>query len=174
MSKHSRILAIDASVLRSAGAKDGHSSHCAALLTAVLEICHRVAFSSDLKTEWDRHQSRFSVKWRASMFARRKVVVVNAEERQTALLLQIDSQPGLSAPNRAALAKDMHLLALALAADRVILTGDLVLKTLTGGLPGLSLEWLLVHQNDTAAEHQQLIARLIDLRRNKPNPALPL
>lgn len=174
MSKQSRILAIDASVLRSAGAKDGHSSHCAALLMAVLEICHRAAFSSDVKTEWDKHQSRFSVKWRASMVARKKMVVFNVKPHQNVLLLQVASQPGLSAPDRAALTKDVHMLALALAADRVIVTGDLILKNLTGGPLGLSLEWLLVHQDDTAAERQQLISRLIDLSRNKPNPALPL
>ncbi|TAG34561.1 MAG: hypothetical protein EAZ34_05485 [Polaromonas sp.] len=108
------------------------------------------------------------------MVARKKIVVVNIKERQNALLLQIASQPGLSAPDRAALTKDVHMLALALAADRVIVTGDLILKNLTGEPLGLSLEWLLVHQNDTATERQQLMARLIDLHRNKPDPALPL
>jgi hypothetical protein len=174
MSKQSRLLAIDASVLRSAGTKEGHSSHCAALLLSVLEICHRAAFSSEIKAEWDKHQSRLSVKWRAAMVARKKMVVVGIQARQNALVLQIESQPGLSVLARAALIKDAHMLASALQADRVIVTGDLVLKNLTDGPLGLSLEWLLVHQDDSAAERQQLMTRLLEISRNKPNPPLPV
>jgi predicted nucleic acid-binding protein len=173
MTRQSRLLAIDASVLRSAGAKEGHSSHCAALLSSVLEICHRATFSSEIKAEWDKHQSRFSVKWRASMVARKKMVPAGIHARQNALLGQIESQPGLSRQDRAALKKDAHMLASAMEADRVIVTGDQNLKNLTDGTLGLSLEWLLVHQNDTAVERQQLMARLVDLSRNKPNPPLP-
>lgn len=172
MSKQSRLLAIDASVLRSAGSKEGHSSHCAALLTSILEICHRATFSSEIKAEWDKHQSRFSVKWRAAMVARKKMVAVSIQTRQDWLLEQIELTPGLSEPDRTALKKDAHMLASAMDADRVIVTGDQVLKNLTGGELGLSLEWLLVHQDDTAAERQQVIARLVDLTRNKPNPPL--
>lgn len=174
MTTQSRLLAIDASVLRSAGAKEGHSSHCAALLSSVLEICHRAAFSSEIKAQWDKHQSRFSVKWRASMIARKKMVRVSIQTRQDLLLAQIESTPGLSKPDRAALQKDAHMLAAAMEADRVIVTGDQILKNLTGGPLGLSLEWLLVHQDDTAAERQQLMTRLVDLSRNKPNPPLPV
>ena len=174
MSKQSRLLAIDASVLRSAGAKEGHSSHCAALLTSILEICHRAAFSGEIKAEWDKHQSRLSVKWRAAMVARKKMVVVSIQARQNALLLQIESQPGLSMPDRAALKKDAHMLAVSMEADRVIVTGDQILKKLTDGSLGLSLEWLLVHPNDTAVERQKVMTRLVDLSRNKPNPPLPV
>lgn len=173
MSKQSRLLAIDASVLRSAGAKEGHSSHCAALLSSVLEICHRAAFSSDIKAEWDKHQSRFSVKWRASMIARKKMVPVSIQARQNALIVQIESQPGLSMPDRAALKKDAHMLASAQESDHVIVTGDRLLKKLTEASLGLSLEWLVVHQDDTTAERQLLMARLVELSRNKPNPPLP-
>ena len=107
------------------------------------------------------------------MVARKKMVVVNIQARQNALLVQIELQPGLSMPDRAALKKDAHLLASALEADRVIVTGDQILKNLTGGSLGLSLEWLLVHKNDTATERQQLMTRLDDLSRNKPIPLLP-
>jgi predicted nucleic acid-binding protein len=173
MTKQSRLLAIDASVLRSAGAKEGHSSHCAALLSSVLEICHRTAFSSEIKVEWDKHQSRFSIKWRASMVARKKMVPVSIQGRQSALMGQIEAQPGMSMQDRAALKKDAHMLASAMEADRVIVTGDQNLKNLADGTLGLSLEWLLVHQNDTALQRQQLMARLVDMSRNKPNPPLP-
>ena len=108
------------------------------------------------------------------MVARKKMVVVSIQARQNALLLQIESQPGLSMPDRAALKKDAHMLAAALEADRVIVTGDRILKNLTDGSLGLSLEWLLVHQNDTAVERQKVMTRLVDLSRNKPNPLLPV
>jgi hypothetical protein len=173
MSKQSRLLAIDASVLRSAGAKEGHSSHCAALLSAVLEICHRATFSSEIKAEWDKHQSRFSVKWRASMVARKKMVPVSIQGRQSKLLGQIELQLGSSMQERAALKKDAHMLASAMEADRVIVTGDRLLKNLTDKTLGLSLEWLLVHQDDTVLQRRQLMTRLFDLSQNKPNPPLP-
>ncbi len=174
MSKQSRLLAIDASVLRSAGAKEGHSSHCAALLSSVLEICHRAAFSSEIKAEWDKHQSRFSVKWRASMVARKKMVPVSIQACQNSIMARIESHPGLSMQDRAALKKDAHMLASALQADRIIVTGDIILKNLTDEAFGLSLEWLVVHQEDSAAERQQSMARLLELSRNKPNPSLPV
>lgn len=173
MRNQSRLLAIDASVLRSAGSKEGHSSHCAALLASILEICHRAAFSGEIKAEWDKHQSRLSVKWRAAMIARKKMVRVSMQTRQDLLLVQIESTPGLSRPDRAALKKDAHMLAAAMEADRVIVTGGRILKNLTSGPLGLSLEWLLVHQDDTPAERHQLMTRLVDLSRNKPNPPLP-
>lgn len=173
MSKQSRLMAIDASVLRSAGAKEGHSSHCAALLMSILEICHRAAFSAEIKVEWDKHQSRFSVKWRASMVARKKMIPLSVETRQNLLMAQIEENPYLSQSDRVALKKDAHMLASAMESDRVIVTGDQMLKNLSAGPLGLSLEWLVVHQNDTAVEREQLMARLLELSRNKPNPPLP-
>lgn len=172
MSKQSRLFAIDASVLRSAGAKEGHSSHCAALLTSILEICHRAAFSAEIKAEWDKHQSRFSVKWRASMVARKKMIRLNIEPTQSLLLAQIESVPDLSPLDHLALTKDAHMLAAAVVSDRIILTGDCILRNLSAGPLGLSLEWLVVHQNDSAAEREQRMARLVELSRIKPNPPL--
>lgn len=174
MSKQSRLLAIDASVLRSAGDKQGHSSHCAALLTAVLEICHRAAFSSEIKAEWDKHQSRFSVKWRAAMVARKKMIPLDMPAPQNSIMAQIQAHPGLSGVDRAALEKDAHMLAAAMASSHVIVTGDRILKTLTDGALGLPLEWLLVHQDDSATERQHLMERLVELSRNKPHPPLPV
>lgn len=177
MSKQSRLLAIDASVLRSAGAKEGHSSHCAALLTSVLEIGHRAAFSSEIKAEWDKHQSRLAIKWRAAMVARKQMVPLNAQALQVcqhAITVRITAHASLSGPDRAALEKDAHMLAAAVEADRVSVTGDRILKILTDGALGLSLEWLLVHQDDSAAEREQLMNRVLELSRNKPNPPLPV
>lgn len=174
MSKQSRLLAIDASVLRSAGDKQGHSSHCAGLLNAVLEIPHRAAFSAEIKAEWDKHQSRFSGKWRTSMVARKQLVRVNIEKRQHDLLARMDAHSALSEQHHAALKKDAHMLASALEADHVIVTGDQILKNLTDAALGLPLEWLVVHQNDSAVAREQLIVRLHELSRNKPNPPLPV
>lgn len=175
-SKQSRLLAIDASVLRSAGIKEGHSSHCAALLTLVLDIGHRAAFSSEIKAEWDKHQSRLAIKWRTAMVARKQIIPLNAQAlqgRQQAITARIAAHASLSGPDRFALEKDAHMLAAAVEADRVIVTGDRILKILTDSSLGLSLEWLLVHQDDSAAEREQLMNRVLELSRNKPNPPLP-
>jgi len=58
----SRVLVIDASIARAAGDVSMHptSRNCRDFLQAVLDTCHRMALTTPIKEEWNRHQSRFA------------------------------------------------------------------------------------------------------------------
>ncbi len=128
----SRLLVIDACVARSAGATTNRvSSSCREFLRAVLEICHRVAFTQEIHEEWSRHQSRWTVKWRRSMTARKKLVRDIKTEPVSAGL----NLPAFAPPQRAAVEKDLCLLEAALGADRVIVTRDDALLKALGTTP---------------------------------------
>jgi len=175
MSQQSRLLAIDASVLRSAGGREqGHSAHCSQLLSNVLNLEHRAAFCAATRQEWDRHQSKFAVKWRAGMNARKQLIPLNTQVTQKRLQYLIDSLTDLSQKSRKALEKDIHTLALAIDADKILITGDNTLKKLTlqSAITPV-LEWLVAQSDDSALERQKQIDRLHELAKNKPHPPLP-
>ena len=65
--------------------------------------------------------SKFSLKWRTSMVARRKLVAL--EDPESARL----SISRYASAARKAIEKDMHLIEAALAADRIIVTRDQLL-----------------------------------------------
>lgn len=117
--KTSRLLVIDASVVRSAGETEHPvSSACRECLLAIRSICHRVALTEEMRVEWDRHMSRFARKWQRSMAARRKPrQIVNPAE------IRLDIE-GLSVTDQWAVQKDRCLLEAAFSADRVIVTRD--------------------------------------------------
>ena len=167
--KGSRLLAIDASVLRGAGDKAGHSAHCTSVLNAILEICHRAAFCVEIQTEWNKHQSRMATKWRASMNARKKLVRVDIEGQKKRISNQINSLLQTTAAHKAALTKDMHLLSAAAQANRVIVSGDQALKHLCDLYLQESVEWVLVLPGEEAAARQITIDRLLELSKARPN-----
>lgn len=176
MSQQSRLFAIDASILKSAGGREqGHSAHCSQLLDAVRVNGHRVALCAATSQEWSKHQSNFSIKWRSAMMARKQMVLLDTKTTQARLKRVIDALPGLKEKSRNALEKDIHMLALAMDADKILVTGDIVLKKLTleSGLTP-ALEWLLTHQNDSELERNALIERLHELAKSKPHPPLPI
>lgn len=170
MVKVSRLLSVDASVLRGAGDKAGHSAHCTKVLNAILEICHRAAFCIEIQSEWNKHQSRIATKWRASMNARKKLIRVDIQMHGQRISDQVNSLLQASAAQRAALRKDVHLLAAAAHADRVIVSGDHALKALCDLHLQERVEWLLVLPGDGVAERQLTIDRLSELSRARPNP----
>lgn len=153
---------IDASVLRSAGEKIGHSAHAGQVLSAVLEICHRAAFSADVRAEWDKHNSRIGAKWRASMVARKKLVKVDTSKRSHEILAVID-QLEASEKAKASLRKDVLVLATAASADGIVITGDVRLRELTEAHLKLELEWLVVHADDDEQKKSTLLLRLKEL-----------
>jgi hypothetical protein len=71
----SRVLVIDASIARAAGDVSMHptSRNCREFLQAVLRLCHRMAMTEAIQSEWNRHQGRFARAWRKAMMARRKL-----------------------------------------------------------------------------------------------------
>ena len=125
-----RLLAIDASVARAAG-ETVHpvSSACREFLLAVLRICHRAVVCDEMRDEWQRHQSKFTRKWRCSMAARKKPLR-DVCKVETGLDLQ-----AFASRQREAIEKDMPLLETALAAGGEIVTLDEALYKALGSAP---------------------------------------
>ena len=173
MAKVSRLLAVDASVLRSAGDKAGHSAHCTSVLNSILEICHRAVLCVEIQQEWNKHQSRIAIKWRASMNARKKLIPLDIGVQRLRITGQVNDLVQVTPVQRAALIKDVHLLASAAHGDHVVVSGDQALKTLCDHHLTEPLEWLLVLHEDADASRKSVLARLVELSRTKPNPKLP-
>ena len=125
----SRRLIIDASVIHSAG-ETVHpvSSACRECLTGVLIICHHAVLTEKINEEWSRHLSRYSRKWRCSLFAKKKIDPPSSRP----ISLRLDAFSPLS---KAAIEKDLHILEAANAADRIIITRDDALKTALAETP---------------------------------------
>jgi hypothetical protein len=74
----SRLVVIDASIAHAAGDISTHptSRSCREFLQAVGDLGHRMAMTTPIQEEWNRHQSGFARRWRASMMARKKLEIV--------------------------------------------------------------------------------------------------
>ena len=171
MSKQSRLLAVDASILAGANRSSGA---CARTLEDIMKICHRVLVNPDVLAEWTKHQTEYARKWRAMMNGKKKLVPVVANSTAVEAEIQAKVPPQNTAEKRALL-KDAHLLAVALAGDRVLLTADLRLADLcekhevqTG-----RIEWLKLNPSNTVAQNQTIANRLRDLTTTRPSPPLP-
>jgi hypothetical protein len=123
--KVSKRLVIDASIAHSAGGEGATyptSVHCRDFLKAVLEICHQVVMTPDIREEWNRHQSNFARTWLRTMVAKRKFefldIPVNDE-----LWDKID-QISDSNKHRAEMFKDLRLIEAAIATDRIVISLD--------------------------------------------------
>ena len=132
-SKVSKRLVIDADVARACGGKTAKhpvSKGCRDFLLAVLEVCHRLVMTPEIRNEWKRHASSFSRGWQVSMWARKKVVrpagVPGLRLRERIGALQID------AGCQQAMLKDAHLLEAALGADLIVVSKDNEVRTLFG------------------------------------------
>jgi len=120
---NSKSLVIDASIARAAGRKDHPvSKACRDLLEAVLKICHRVVITREIGAEWDRHQSYFTVQWRSSMNARKKVV--RPDTLANDVLRTGISTSSLTEEGREAALKDTHLVEAALATGLAVVSND--------------------------------------------------
>ncbi len=173
MSKQSRLLVVDASVMRGSGAQDGHSATCTRLLNDIMNICHRTAITTQIKAEWDKHQSVEAIKWRARMNGKKKLVPVAHDESLVRTDIEQKVPSGHSAQKQALL-KDAHLLAAAMATDRLLLTADTKLKALCEKHHiDQNIEWLTITAADPQPVRQALFDRLKDLASTRPNPPLP-
>lgn len=124
--RHSRILVIDASVVRAAGSLEAvHPlpSQCRDILRTILDVCHRIHLSEALRDEWSRHTSKFSRTWLKSMYARRKVISGDIAAL-AGFAAAIENARYLSDSERAAMEKDRHLVDGAAASDKIILSLD--------------------------------------------------
>lgn len=171
MSKQSRLLAVDASIL---GGANKSSGACARTLEDIMLICHRVLVSKDVLDEWTKHQTAYAKKWRAMMYGKKKLLPVAADN--TAIKAEIEANvPMQNTAEKRAMLKDAHLLAVALAGDGLLLTADLRLHNLCEkhGVQTGRIEWLKLHPQNTAVQNQAISHRLQDLATTRPNPALP-
>ena len=173
MGNVSRRLVVDASVLRSAGGKPGHSAHCRQILVDVLARGHGAVTCPEIRDEWNRHQSTFARKWRVDMVSNKRLHVINIDVHRQRIAEQIDELQDVSSAKLTALRKDVHMLAAAAHADRVIVSCDTSLKTLCDVYLTESVEWLLTVGGASDTERQAQLDRLTELTRPKPHPALP-
>ena len=129
------VLVIDCSIAHAAGpdgAEHPTAKHCRDFLLAVLQICHRIGMSPAVADEWKRHRSGFAREWLVSMHARKKVVLIDADEDtklREALLTSATADK-----SRQAMLKDAHLLEAALRSDKRIAALDETVRRLFGGL----------------------------------------
>jgi hypothetical protein len=123
--KTPRRLVIDADVLRSAGeenAQHPRSMICRDFLIAVRSICHHAALSTDLEREWEKHSSRFSRKWYASMESRKKIQHLPDDSQHD--FTEMLQDEGLTLKQRRAVMKDLHLVEAAMFTDSIVVSLD--------------------------------------------------
>jgi hypothetical protein len=118
----SKLLVVDATIVQAAG-ESNHpiSSANRDFLNWVLDICHRVAMTTEIGDEWARHQSKLTRRWRVAMYARKKIVTLQVQAN-TELRLRLTL--GRGAEEREAILKDTHLIEAALSADRIVASLD--------------------------------------------------
>jgi hypothetical protein len=129
--KFSRRLVIDSSVARSSGSEGAvfpTSKNCRDFLKAVLDICHHVVLTPEIREEWHKHKSNFARRWLVSMFARKKAELIDSAEDQ--LLRSKIDQASQNEKARAAMLKDVHLLEAALVTDEIVVALDETVRAL--------------------------------------------
>jgi len=124
--KVSKRLVIDASIAHSAGGEGATyptSVHCRDFLKAVLEICHQVVMTPDIREEWNRHQSNFSRTWLRTMVAKKKIEYRSDIPANDELWNKIKA---IVASDKAceAMLKDFRLIEAALATDKTVISLD--------------------------------------------------
>jgi hypothetical protein len=118
----SKLLIVDASVVRAAGESEHPiSSANRNFLNAVLEICHRVAMTTQIGDEWRRHQSKATRRWKLAMYARKKIVLLYVSTNPE---LRLRLTQAHSPEETEAILKDAHLIEAALRADRIVASLD--------------------------------------------------
>ena len=120
-----KLLVIDASIARSAGGEDAtdlKSVYCRDFLEAVVDLCHRVVMTPDIRDEWNKHQSKSARTWLRRMVAKKKLyacetVLDNELWSKVEDFTEFDHQ-------REAMIKDIRLIEAALATDKIVISLD--------------------------------------------------
>jgi len=117
----SRRIVVDTNIARSASETTfPQSVACRQVLETILTVCHRVVLSPSQKAEWQKHQSRFTLRWLDSMTARGKQFLL-PDDPDTGLRDAIDRAAPLDW-SREELLKDVYLLESALATDSIVVS----------------------------------------------------
>jgi hypothetical protein len=128
MSKMSRRIVVDASIVGAATEKIHPTSEkCRLFLLDMYTVCHVAVLSEELSTEWRNHASDWSVRWMASMRAKRKIVTIETDFPGTPIVL---SSAKFDAGQLAAMEKDLLLIEAAISTDRRIASLDSTVRRL--------------------------------------------
>jgi hypothetical protein len=136
--KVSQLLVIDACVAGSAGGEEAthpKSKRCRDFFLAVLDICHRVVMTPDIKDEWTEHESNLARTWRRRMVAKKKLEYRADIETNEELWKQIEGTAA-SDREREAMFKDFRLIEAALATDKTVISVDERVRILFGQAAG--------------------------------------
>ncbi len=139
----SRLIVVDADVVRGASATDGGPPAgvaCRSALQTILRVCHRAVVSPALANEYREHASNFGERWRTAMYQRSKILTTNAAETKRARgWLQ---GAVFTVEEREVVKKDLHLVMAACERGAVILSADSHARALFSRLADLSaLGW---------------------------------
>lgn len=116
-------LVIDADIAHSAGeSQHPDSSNCRKFLESVHDNKHILIMTGAIREEWNRHQSRYSRRWRKLMFSRGQFEIVRIDENEK--IEKILSDFGLTETQEKIALKDSHLIDTAVKSDKIIASAD--------------------------------------------------
>lgn len=147
-------IVVDASVAKAAGRGEGNppAPACIAALEAIYAAGLHVAMSAELNSEWQRHQKEYASKWLVRMIGRKRFHACNAQwGGVVSLLSEAEDLPGNASRE---VAKDAHVVGLAMVTDRRVLSLDTrqraLLARLLARLPELcDLYWISPTESGT-------------------------
>ena len=119
----SKRLVIDANVARASGAKanDGEAKHCREFLLKVSSLNYRIIMSPEMRSEWNKHQSDFALRWRGAMARRNQVCGVKKSPTDKDLRKKI-KEAAEEENQIPVMRKDFHLLEAARISDQTIIS----------------------------------------------------
>lgn len=140
MKKCNKSIVIDACVAKSASERvHPISSNCRVFFETIRDTGCVVVFNRELLDEWSKHQSLYTARWRASMIARRKVLIIKnsvLEDLRNSLVQGVKTEK-----TKDAVMKDIHLVEASLFCDKIIFSKDNAMRKILGEL-SLSLKVL--------------------------------
>jgi len=124
MSKQTRRLVVDASVVFGSSTAPSPSRPIRWCLDAILQVCHRVVMTPDIRKEWRRHASVWCSTWLTAMTARRKAIYDVIPQPVAGLLGAIEAAPWTERKREKA-RKDVRLVEAAVATDNAVISCDI-------------------------------------------------
>lgn len=127
----SRCIVIDASIARAAGSFESvHPTgiRCREFLMTVRNVCHRMAWTKAIQSEWEKHQSVFAMQWVVSMQSLRKLRT-DLDESEMSDLRQTIAERSESESVAAIVLKDCLLLEAAIHSDQRVASLDDVVRS---------------------------------------------
>lgn len=115
---------VDADIIRSAGYSEHPvSSTSRTILNEIKDSNSNAVYCSTLMKEWKKHRSTYSTKWIATMMSKKRLLFIASDIEAKVFLENLEN----SKEKNIAL-KDVHLIDLAIASDKIIFSNDLNAK----------------------------------------------